>query len=251
MSRDARTERRAIARLEATGAVLLPIDAGGEAFGVFPKGDRRRRPLARLEAEAVRRLCSDGALEPADGGGFALSAAGRRRVRREAAAPAEAFQAQHQVRGARAVADPHGAAAVRRANLGESALDWLMRRAGPAGERFLSSSEYAAGRRFQDDCELAGRDGPATSDWLRAPGGRGAGPAEPGLAPARRARVRIAGAMDALGPDLADVIRRACLTQDGLEAIERDKGWPRRSGKVALKLALARLAQFYSCAPAA
>jgi hypothetical protein len=38
------------------------------------------------------------------------------------------------------------------------------------------------------------------------------------------------------------LVERACLEDEGLEAIERSFGWPQRSAKLALKLALAQLA---------
>jgi hypothetical protein len=56
------------------------------------------------------------------------------------------------------------------------------------------------------------------------------------------ARKRVAVALDALAPPLRRVVERVCLHEDGLEALERAEGWPARSGKLALKLALAQLA---------
>ena len=59
-----RAVERALARLAAPGAVLAQ-ERGGAGYGVFPAGDRRRRPVARLRADDVRLLASTGALEAA------------------------------------------------------------------------------------------------------------------------------------------------------------------------------------------
>jgi len=49
--------------------------------------------------------------------------------------------------------------------------------------------------------------------------------------------------LEALAQPLRRVVERACLHEDGLEALERAEGWPARSGKLALKLGLAQLAR--------
>ena len=75
----------------------------------------------------------------------------------------------------------------------------------------------------------------------------GRGPAEgPG-----DARVRVAKAMEALGPGLSDIVFRICCFLEGLETAEKRLGWSARSGKVVLKIALERLAAHYRIAPAA
>lgn len=43
-------------------------------------------------------------------------------------------------------------------------------------------------------------------------------------------------------PPLRRVVKRVCFNEDGVEALERAEGWPARSGKLALKMALAQLA---------
>ena len=92
-ARHERTRRieRALARLAAPSAELAP-ERDGASFGVFPHGDRRRRPIVRLSAAEVRALEAEGAIAAlTDGGVFVLSEAGRARVRRDAAADGEAF----------------------------------------------------------------------------------------------------------------------------------------------------------------
>ena len=74
----------------------------------------------------------------------------------------------------------------------------------------------------------------------------GRGPAEgPG-----DARVRVAKALEALGPGLSDIVFRVCCFLEGLETAEKRLGWSARSGKVVLKIALERLAKHYGISAA-
>src|SRR5215470_7050216 len=85
---------RALLRLARGGAVLA-AHGDRDGYGVFPHGDRRRRPIARIAGADVRALRSEGALEARGDDSFVLSAAGLARVRREAASAAESYLAQH------------------------------------------------------------------------------------------------------------------------------------------------------------
>ena len=87
----ARMVERALARLAADKAELVR-EREGASFGVLPRGDRRRRPVARLDAALVRRLESEGVLLAAGPDAFVLSAAGHARVRREAAQAGEGLR---------------------------------------------------------------------------------------------------------------------------------------------------------------
>ena len=59
------------------------------------------------------------------------------------------------------------------------------------------------------------------------------------------AKQRFDRAMAAVGPGLDDVLLRVCCFLDGIEAAERALGWPTRSGKLVLGIALERLARHY------
>lgn len=69
-----------------------------------------------------------------------------------------------------------------------------------------------------------------------------------GLAPTERqiaARQRFDGALAAAGKGLQDILWRVVCACETLPAAEKVLQWPSRSGKLVLKLALDRVADFY------
>lgn len=241
----ARRVARVLARLATSGA-MLRLESGGQGYGVFTGRDQRRRALLKLNVGEVRVLEADGVLEARASGEFGLSAAGFARVAREAAAPDEAFIAQHGEVIVRNVIDADGGVRKARGLDAEVVMRKLAALKGPDGEAWLSQAELSAAARLRADWVVGEGGLVRVSDWTAAPMGssaRGPGNAQE-AAMARRcdARRRVGEALARLAAPLRRVVERVCLHEGGLETLERDEGWPARSGKLALKLGLAQLA---------
>lgn len=124
-------------------------------------------------------------------------------------------------------------------NLAESPLAWLHARG------HLPARLYDAGERLRGDYERAGLPPSITMRWdpVRVRGGPDAG-----LSPTERqvaAKARFDGAMAAAGKGLSDVLWRVACACESLPDAERALEWPARSGKLVLRLALERVADFY------
>lgn len=124
-------------------------------------------------------------------------------------------------------------------NLAESPLGWLHARG------HLAARLFDAGERLRADYERAGLPPSVTMRWepVRIKGEPGAG-----LSPTERqlaAKARFHGAMTAAGQGLADVLWRVVCACESVQHAERALEWPARSGKLVLRLALERVADFY------
>ena len=124
-------------------------------------------------------------------------------------------------------------------NLGESPLTWLHARG------HLDDRLFDAGERLRADYERAQLSPSVTMRWdpVRVDGGGG-----DGLTPSDRqlsAKARFDGAMAEAGNGLSDILWRVACACESLPEAERELGWPARSGKLVLKLALDRVADFY------
>lgn len=125
-------------------------------------------------------------------------------------------------------------------NVAESPIGWLHARG------HLSARLFDAGERLRADYERAGLAPSITMRWdaVRVDGGGGGA----GLAPIERqvaAKGRFDGAMAVAGKGLADVLWRVVCACQSVPEAERALAWPARSGKLVLRLALERVADFY------
>ena len=125
-------------------------------------------------------------------------------------------------------------------NVGESPVAWLHSRG------HLDDRQFDAGERLRDDYERAQLAPSITMRWnpVRVDCGGGGGD----LTPSERqvaAKARFDGAMAEAGSGLQDVLWRVVCAGEALSDAEKGLGWPARSGKLVLKLALDRVADFY------
>lgn len=152
------------------------------------------------------------------------------------------FAAQHKLLALRTIRDDTGEERVVTINEAESPLDWLKSRG------TITAVQHEAGERLRRDYTIAQMEPRVCSDWS-APivngGGRGADNAALMSNAVYAAKQRFSAAMHAMGPGLSDLLFDVCCVLRGLEAIEMQRGWPKRSGKVVLALALDRLAAHY------
>jgi hypothetical protein len=224
-------QRRSV--LVAPGAAMahdrMALMRAGEAHGT----------VVRADFDRARRL---GLVEAVPGeAGWRLSAKGRVAVRRLTCSGHDR---------AEAVRDAEPATSQPGQNLDESPLAWLRRRRGKDGAALISDMQFMAGERLRADFTFAQLGPRVTANWdaaLGASGGRRSGPgggaeiADHVMA----ARERVASALKAVGPELAGILLDVCCFLKGIEDTERSVGWPQRSGKVVLQLALSALARHY------
>ena len=138
-------------------------------------------------------------------------------------------------------------------NEAESPLGWLRRRRDKNGQPLISDAQFNAGERLRADVFFAGLSPRTTASWSATAGitsGRRAAPGDSAqmLDTMVAARQRVTQAMRAVGPELSGILLDVCGFMKGLEGIETARGWPDRSGKVVLLLALSRLAVHYGLA---
>ncbi len=127
----------------------------------------------------------------------------------------------------------------------ESPLAWLARRKGRDGRPLISAEQFLAGERLRAEFTRAQMSPRVTSSW-EAPSGRSSGGGAGEMTDLIVAsRQRMQQAMAASGPEFSGLLIDVCCFLRGLEDVERERGWPPRSGKVVLQLALDRLARHY------
>ncbi|MFA5901499.1 MAG: DUF6456 domain-containing protein [Hyphomicrobium sp.] len=137
-------------------------------------------------------------------------------------------------------------------NADESPIAWLRRRKDRNGEAMITEAQFDAGERLRADFWFAQMTPRTTMNWSAAsPTQRGrrfgaslrsgADMTDNAIAAVERTRRALA----AVGPELSGVLIDVCCHLRGLEDMERAAGWPQRSGKIVLQLALTRLARHY------
>lgn len=124
-------------------------------------------------------------------------------------------------------------------NLAESPLGWLH------AHGHIDDRLFAAGEQLRADYERANLGPSVTMRWdpvrIKGSGDAGLSPTERQIA----AKQRFDGALSEAGKGLEDVLWRVVCAGETLPVAEKTLGWPARSGKLVLRLALDRVADFY------
>jgi hypothetical protein len=235
-----------LSRLAHTGAYLMPAAEGQRASAVLVFSPRNgfRAPVGqfedRLRAEALARawIAAD-----ASAARWRITASGARALK---AARAKASTVKASGRAA-VIAGPV-------LNHRESPLTWLRRRKDRQGRPLISAPQFDAGERLRAELWHAELTPRVTAGWSGLPAERRrrrsgpaakADPSDHVVA----ARQRVRAALIAVGPEFAGLLIDVLGHLKGLEDIEREEDLPRRSGKLMLCLALARLARHYGLSP--
>ena len=175
-----------------------------------------------------------------------LTQAGHARHAREnAAIGTDPFFAQHMplVRKP-ADATPDAAAVLH--DLAESPLVWLATRKSRDGRPLIDAAMLQAGERLRHDITSAQLLPRVTANWTAAVASRGRGASgEATNEVSIAARQRVTKALDAVGSDFAGLLIDVCGFAKGLALVESERGWPLRSAKVVLIMALKQLARHY------
>ena len=215
------------------------VEAVPGGYALRAGRDRRARVLLTLDEAGFRALVADPGLKARPGGGW---------TRRSGAAPRpEPPQPGRPgvIEGERCVMAADGRADRRRANLGHSAVAWLVGRRDAEGRPWLDAAQVAAAARLALEAETALAGPSLTMRWDALPrtGGGSAARVEPSdrmLA----AGSRVEAALAACGPARA-IVEQICIHASALQAAERDLGLRRRDGRILLQSGLRALAAYY------
>jgi Domain of unknown function (DUF6456) len=142
--------------------------------------------------------------------------------------------------------DARGQAQIALVNRAESPLAWLRSRKDSQGRPMLSSTGFSAGEKIRHDMEAAQMLPRLSVSWSDSPSAKtcSAGvllESERAIA----ARQRVDRALTAVGPEFSGLLVDVCGFLKGLPQIEMERGWPPRSARIVLGLALDKLADHY------
>ncbi len=135
-------------------------------------------------------------------------------------------------------------------NDSESPLAWLRRRKDKTGRPMISQAQFDAGEKLRADFYYAQMMPRMTTNWSAVGSDRSARRGAPMQELEMQeyivaARERVRQALSSVGPELSSILIDVCCHLKGLERAEGAAGWPKRSGKLVLQLALSSLARHY------
>ncbi len=128
-------------------------------------------------------------------------------------------------------------------------LDWLHKRRGKSGIAMISDEEFQAGDRLRQDYFYGRMAQRVTTVWSPVLQGRSRRSGQRDALDFHdrtlAAQERVRRALAAMLPEHASILVDVCCLDGGLRDVERRHGWPQRSAKIVLQMALRQLARHY------
>jgi len=214
---------------------------------IVEQGGTANKKFGRLSSDFVKMLRARDLVAPLKDA-FVLSEPGRAWLKR-ALAGNDSFREQHQERAFQ-TAEIDGLRKPALVDQTESPLGWLRSRKDKTGQPLIDKVQFEAGERLRADFFHAAMTPRVTASWDGIPSDQAARRAGPGGATNLReqtvaAQQRVRRALRQLGPDLSGILIDVCRDLKGLKEAETARGWPRRSAKLVLQIALNELARHY------
>lgn len=240
---------RLLKLLARTGALVEAGDGLSQVaeFTVFREFEGRVARLGTVAKSAVEQAAARGWIERRGSAPrhWRLTGVGRLHLRR-------VLSEGQDVLDGTALSAPKGEAeaTIPETNLSESPLAWLRRRKDKDGRPMINAAQFEAGERLRADFRFAQMTPRVTTNWQAGIVGRQSTKTAPGHKldfsdNVVAARQRVRRALASVGPELAGILIDVCCHLKGLEDAERTAGWPQRSAKIVLQLALNGLARHY------
>ena len=209
--------------------------------------------LQSVEAEVVEMMKSKGWLVPDPTGALIISSlvtSDQQKTKPNKQLKGPSFVGQHQLQKPAVIKDQEQRTIFTTRNETECPLGWMRARKDKAGNPLLDDFQFEAGERIRADFTMAQLSPRVTASWdfsggSGASGGRHGGDVLEVSEKVVAAKQRLFNALDVLGPEMSSIVLEVCCLMSGLEAAERALGWPRRSAKLVLAIALSKLSIHY------
>ena len=245
----AREARRVFRHLAKPGRRLTRLEDQGDVFALTGHQDPGKKPSVTTSKHYLDAFRERNWISPAPRQGWVLNDVGAAWLRR-AMADGDPFLAQHRVETTGVFKNADGSFETLKVNGGENPLGWLRARRGRGGKPLLDEAQMEAGLRLRHDFTLGHLTPRLTASWEHCGQGRKGRRSRAGASvelsdQALAARQRFRKALAAVGPELSGALVDICCYLKGLEDAEKANGWPQRSGKLVLQMALSALARHY------
>ena len=226
------------------------INNKDKVYAVFDRGQTDKKLKVNILEEIVMECLKYDYLEVSSDG-YIISNTGLAWVKRQLAQEAP-FKEQHTPFKYRMFDTHTNRPQMLKVNEADTPLQWLRKRKDRKGRPLIEEYHYQAGERLRMDYLCAKQTNITTSNWseetMRNRADKNTIDGEGNVELWNKiiaAKDRFNQALEAVGPEMSKLIIDVCCLAKKLEEAEKSEGWPQRSGKVVLQIALTRLARHY------